>query len=308
MIKEKNMKFDYCQIGFMAEYACGLECVYCDPSGKRKDSQTWTDTKSYNSWLSVFKKIKKPFYLLITGGEPFRNPKMTNMVNYVSEKVKNCLGIRVDTNGLHYESVKPNKSKKVSLNLSWHAHKIDLSQINKVIMDLLSKGYNIPILNFVLNEENFKAVRGWTENGEKLSNSELFDKIYDHFKYALGVKVNPQLNYNGYTHEEYAIAAKYLTRTDLEFKSGKKKVKGELFYGNMVNYSLDRYGKVSVNRSKNPKTYDVFTEGFPELDEEPIPYPDNKCFCLHSYIYFEDVINIGECRANSLQRYADNLL
>lgn len=298
--------FDYCQIGFMAEFNCDNGCAYCDPNGRRKKEQkSWISDIGYTNWQKAFKKIEKPFYLLITGGEPLNNDKMSVLINYVAG-LKNCLGIRVDTNGKFAGNLRKCASDKININLSYHSHKTTYKEFSEIVETIQKRGYNVAMINFVLHDLNFNAIKEENFAKDCKNNEELFDvlsdKIYEDYK----IKINPQLNYNGYTEEHYKIAGKYMDDVDLYFKSGKP-AKGKLFYGNMVNYSLNYDGMVSVLKSTGNTLTNFIKDGLPELDSEPVIYPDNKSFCLHSYIYFEEVINKKKCTPDSLKGYINRL-
>lgn len=280
------------QIGWMTGMYCENKCPYCDPKGNRMNmiESTWTKKFNYEKWLESFNKIGDDFYLLVTGGEPFSNLNLGFIINDIA-KMKNCLGIRVDSS-LPLCGLNTCESGKILLNASYHVWRQDFNDFvinfNRFTKDF---GYKVGMINIVLSKCNIHSMEKQKIN---------FDYIKNVFK---GIcKVNPQIDFNEVLNGDINKKALMILDGRLDkkfeyFKLGGSPKGLKCKYG-MYHYNLESNGDISVGCMYKNKRNFINDKKIPELMKEENICQNSRCLCLHAFQFTENFNFIGDTFKN----------
>lgn len=138
-------------IVWQERYACNFRCPYCTiHSMKRKGhvEAGWQD------WVNSFNRIH-PQILDITGGEPFLNKNLVDIINGINSKIG--LTTNLSQNILPFVQ-KVDPEKIVNMTLSYHPSQAMTQEafIGKVLL-LANRGFNVNV-NFVAHPEQMYLI------------------------------------------------------------------------------------------------------------------------------------------------------
>ena len=130
-------------IVWQERYACNFKCPYCTIHAMKRKGNVLA---SRENWVSAFNRLK-PDIMDITGGEPFLNKNLIDIINGLSCRI----GLTTNLSQPILDFVeKVSPSKVVSMTLSYHPSQSAITQeqfVGKVLL-LANRGFKVTV-NFV---------------------------------------------------------------------------------------------------------------------------------------------------------------
>ena len=135
-------------------YKCNFKCPYCEVIRRpQPDLPTW------EKWVSAFNRIR-PQVLDITGGEPFLNKNIVDIINGLSDQTAIGITSNLSQDIQRYaDEVSP--KKVISMTASYHPSQKDLTRemfLGKVLL-LMSRGFHVTV-NFVAYPQQMFLIPG----------------------------------------------------------------------------------------------------------------------------------------------------
>ena len=259
---------------------CNYACYYCsDKVHTRVRDVHCFDIFPAEQWVRAFDRHfgnnNLQLSLVITGGEPMLDVENTKLfLNKICDR-EYLLNIRIDTNA-SWESIKykglKNKNK-IWLNCSFHPTHVDLDTFSKKVLDYLSCGFNVGMVNFVLTNESIEIFK---------SAVSLFNKK------KIPVSPNPRLDCKyGYTEEGVRLLKKYLPAGDFKYKFDSAKTAFKLCLFPAVAYCMAQNGDIFVGCHPWKSGNFVIDKKLPPLFDTYTGCPQDHCQCLDMYSFLK---------------------
>lgn len=279
---------------FMTEW-CNYNCRYCPQNHNRMNpiGDGFTahafDNFKLAAWLDAFDRhfTHTHLSLVLTGGEPMLDfQHMHPFLKHLTSR-RQVKMIRIDTNA----SWKPEKYldidlSKIILMCTYHPGQVEEDVFYEKIKRLLELGFNIGMINYVMDADN----------------TPLYQARFERFA-QLGVYLhpNPLWGKQGlYAENDLALMKSILPEADYIYRNELESPKNKPCYFPSLSYEMDARGRIHAGCL--PKRAISFFE--PELPKRPqgrVPCPHASCVCLDKYSFLEGVDRNNEI--NPLNAY-----
>lgn len=267
---------------FMTEW-CNFNCSYCPQNHNRNAplSGGFTahcfDNFSLEQWLEAFDRhfTDTNLSLVLTGGEPMldfqhMHPFLKHLT--LREQVKM---IRIDTNA----SWKPEKYmdidlSKIILMCTFHPGQVDEEVFYNKIKRLLELGFNIGMINYVMDADN----------------NPLYRARFERFA-ALGVYLHPNPLWGkqgNYSESDLSLMKSILPEADYIYRNELESPKNKPCYFPSLAYEMDARGIIHTGCiTKGASSF--FNTELPNRPKGRVACPHASCVCLDKYSFLEGV-------------------
>jgi hypothetical protein len=278
---------------------CNNSCPYCSQSHDRfarkgKHTAHAFDNYPLENWLKAFAQHFKTrrLSLVITGGEPMIDKK--NMLPLLKEltAMSTVECIRIDTNVSWNPSIyKEIALPKIILMCTYHPSQVSKEVFFGRIDQLLSLGFKIGMVNFVMNQDNSAK--------------------YNELKVQLaerGVPLHPNPLWDSkgqYSKDDISVFKKELPEVDSLFRTDIGSPYGRKCLFPALAYEMDQVGHIYPGCHRQIAG-SFFNRALPPVFAGPVPCPKKSCRCLDKYSFLKGVNrNIS---VNPLQIYSNILM
>ncbi len=279
---------------FMTEW-CNYNCAYCPQNHNRMNpiGDGFTahafDNFKLEAWLDAFDRhfTDTHLSLVLTGGEPMldfqhMHPFLKHLTS--REQVKM---IRIDTNA----SWKPEKYldidlSKIILMCTYHPGQVDEAVFYEKIKRLLELGFQIGMINYVMDADNTPMYQARFEKFAQLG-------VYLH--------PNPLWGKQGlYADADLALMKSILPPADYIYRNELESPKHKPCYFPSLAYEMDARGRIHAG-CLTKRTATFFDPKLPQRPAGRVSCPHASCVCLDKYSFLEGVDRNNEI--NPLNAY-----
>lgn len=261
---------------------CNYNCPYCPQDhGRFAKYGTYTahafDNYPLDQWIQAFKRhfSEKHLSLVITGGEPLLD--VVNMRVFLKEltAMPTVECIRLDTNA----SWKPEKYvdldlSKIILMCTFHPSQVSTEAFFDHIERLKEVGFNIGMVNFVMDHSNIKLYKDIKVRMNKAE---------------IPLHPNPLWDAQGmYSEEDLQILREELPEVDFLHRTRKNSTFAKKCLFPALAYQMTFDGNIHIGCHGN-FSGSFFDEKLPELFAGPVPCPAKSCICLDMYSFLKDI-------------------
>jgi len=263
---------------------CNYSCPYCYQQHDRKriirqdKNRTFSahafDNFPVGTWIDAFKCLADKYLvtLTITGGEPFLDSKNMRVFLAAMVSEKNLVNIRVDTNASwDPERYRGIEKDKIYLMCTFHPSRSSPGDFMKKIEEMVTSGFHVAMVNFVMAPEQIKDFR-------ELRRS--FEKIH------VPLSANPLIGEPKLSEEESEFLKSVSNEFDLAYKGQIASPKGKRCFYPMVSYEIDMTGHM-ITGCHPDRSGDFIQGRYPELCHAPVLCAAECCTCLDKYSFLE---------------------
>jgi hypothetical protein len=235
------------------------------------------DNFPVEKWQEAFKRhfARTRLSLVLTGGETLIDRKsIVLFLNFVSTMpTTEC--IRIDTNVCWKPSLYEELDRsKLILMCSYHPSQVEEDVFFSRIKDVLSSGFRIGIVNYVMSGENIEAFRRLKQRAAQL---------------GVVFQPNPLWNSAGrYSHEDLELLRVELLPLDFQYRTQMESPMGKTCRFPMLAYEMDVVGNITVG-CHNQLHGSFFDKFLPPLKKSRTPCPHHVCACLDKYSFLDGV-------------------
>lgn len=264
---------------------CNYSCPYCVQShGRRIDKGDGMTAHGFDNfpvekWLEAFDRhfADKRLSLVITGGEPFID--RANMLRLLPRlsAMENVVAIRIDTNAWWNPADYADIDKsKIILMCTLHPSGTTTDKFAAKIDSILSTGFKIGIVNYVMNADNLPR---YLEYRDLLKQR------------GVPLHPNPLWNSKGqYSPEDLELLKQTLPDPDYGYRTGMESPCGKRCIEPSLAYELNYKGEIHVACFKEAEaTGSFFDEQLPELFKGPVNCPHRSCVALDQYTFLQHI-------------------
>jgi organic radical activating enzyme len=278
---------------------CNYRCPYCPQThGRREPKGDGMTAHAFDNfplpqWQDAIDRHFGSCRLsvVITGGEPMVDRKnVPALLNFLSAK-RTVECIRLDTNASWKPTRYPDLDRsKIILMCTFHPSHVEESVFMARIQALLSAGFKIGMVNYVMDESNVPLFR---ERREKFA--------------ELGVVLhpNPLWRHGGkYTEADLELMKDALPELDFLYRSGIQNPLGHSCRYPSLAYEMDYKGTIRPGCMPWAGS-SFFNETLPAQPAGSIPCPHHACVCLDKYSFLDE--SERNITTNPLATYSDLL-
>lgn len=266
---------------WFATHWCNYRCPYCRQNHARRQQidSHWAhcfDNWPVDRWLRAFQRHfqTRRLSLVITGGEPLvDHAPMAELVNGLTAMpTVEC--IRIDTNAsLAMEKFQAFDPRKITLMCTFHPSQTTELRFFQKIDALLSRGFKIGMVNYVLTSETLPD----------------FERRYRSLaQREVPLHPNPLWGSRGaYSSEGLRILQEYLPSFDYGYRTSLRSPLRQACFFPAVAYQMNPWGRLHVGCHRT-RAGSFFDDQLPPQFPGPVPCPQTTCVCLDMYSFLAD--------------------
>lgn len=278
---------------------CNYDCPYCPQSHARfgrygKHTAHAFDNYPLETWLKAFSQHfqERRLSLVITGGEPMIDRENMAPLLQALTNMPTVECIRIDTNvSWNPKMLKEIDSSKIILMCTYHPSQVSEESFFNHLDQLLSLGFKIGMVNFVMNQDNFHRY-----NAIKLQMS----------KRGVPLHPNPLWNSKGqYSENDLSVLKEGLPEMDYLYRTQTLSTHGEKCLFPSLAYEMDPVGHIRFG-CHSYVAGSFFDHHLPPTFAGPVPCPAKFCTCLDKYSFLKGINR--NTSLNPLQIYSAILM
>jgi len=154
-------------VNWFMTYWCNYNCDICHMPHDREAGHCF-DYASPEKWVEAFRRIRVPYGLYITGGEPFLDAKRFRDFYCRLVQERTVTRIRIDTNlSIPVRLLQPIEPINTFLNVSYHPEYTSLDKLLQRIDEYEKVGFQIAMINYVCKPDEvskFLKLRKYVED------------------------------------------------------------------------------------------------------------------------------------------------